>query len=174
MNLFPKISKWLVPERLLAESITEMRLDGQNGDEGICLWLGVRTEQECTATISHLVKLRGSGIRKSPANIQIEPRVMRDVHHEAQELGLILVGQIHSHGRDYGIDLSYVDIKYGVSVPYYLSVVAPDYAMKPKTQWEDCGTHIYFLGTGYTRVNPDGVVSVEPSINLKVITVTNE
>jgi hypothetical protein len=174
MSLFPKISKWLVPERLLDESLAEMCLDGRNGDEGICLWLGVRNEQECTATISHLVRLRGSGIRKSPGNIQIEPRVMREVHHAAQELRLILVGQIHSHGRSYGVNLSYVDIKYGVSVPYYLSVVAPDYAMTAKTQWKDCGTHIYFPGTGYKRVSPGGVIAVQSSLNLAVVTVTNE
>jgi hypothetical protein len=174
MSLFPKVSEWLVPGRLLEESLSEMRLDGQNGDEGICLWLGMRNEPECTATVSHLVRLRGSGIRKSPANIQIEPQLMREVHHAAQELGLILVGQIHSHGRYYGIDLSYVDVTYGVSVPYYLSIVAPDYAMNPKTRWEDCGTHIYFPGTGYARVNPDGIISVQPSANLEVITVTNE
>lgn len=174
MNLFPKVSKWLVPERLLDESLTEMRLDGQNGDEGICLWLGARNKQDSTATISHLVRLRGSGVRKSPANIQIEPQVMREVHHVAQDLGLILVGQIHSHGRYYGIDLSDVDIKYGVSVPYYLSVVAPDYAMTSNTRWEDCGTHIYFPGTGYARVNSDGVISVQPSLNLEVVTVPHE
>lgn len=174
MNLFPEVCKWLVPAQLLDESLSEMRLDGQNGDEGICLWLGVRHEDECTATISHLVKLRGSGVKKSPANIQIEPHLMREVHDVAQKLELILVGQIHSHGREYGTDLSYVDVTYGVSVPYYLSVVAPDYALNPETQWRDCGIHIYFPVEGYGRVNSDGIISVQTSIPLTILTITNE
>lgn len=174
MNPFPEVSKWFVPEQLLVESLAEMRLDGEKGDEGICLWLGMRNEEDRTAVISHLVRLRGSGIKKSPANIQIEPQVMREVHHAAQELGLILIGQIHSHGRHYGVDLSYVDVRYGVSVPYYLSVVAPDYAMNPTTQWKECGVHIYLPDTGYVRVSSDEHIFVRQPATFEVITITSE
>jgi hypothetical protein len=173
MSLYPKVSKWLMPHDLLSASLAEMCIDGAKGNEGICLWLGIRDEDRETATISHLVKLRGPGIRKSPANIQIDPELMREVHHAAQALDRILVGQIHSHGREYGIDLSYVDIKYGISVPYYLSIVAPDYAMTPDTFWADCGTHIYLLAAGYVRVDPAGILS-ESSIPLSILTISND
>jgi hypothetical protein len=172
MNLYPKISKWLLPHELLKEALLEMRIDGRHGNEGICLWLGVRDEQTETATVSHLVKLRGRGIRKSPANIQIAPTLMREVHHAAQGLENILVGQIHSHGRQYGTDLSYVDITYGISVPYYLSVVAPDYAQNDDTAWHDCGTHIYFPNVGYKRIDPTGVL-VPSALPLNSLTISN-
>ena len=83
----------------------------------------------------------------------VRERWDEEVHHAAQGIKRILVGQIHSHDRSYGVDLSWVDIKYGLSVPYYLSVVAPDYALNPETVWDDCGTHIY-LG------NPPGSSTV--------------
>ena len=172
MNPFPAVSTWHVPKRLLDESLAEMSLDGENGNEGICLWLGIRHDRERIATISHLVKLRGTGIRKSPANIQIAPELMREVHHAAMELNLILVGQVHSHGKLYGVDLSPVDIRYGVSVPYYLSVVAPDYAMNPHTQWEECGVHVFFPERGYVRVGASDVLSMESALSLRVLTVS--
>src|SRR6185312_1232176 len=124
MILFPIVRRWLVPPTLLDVSLSEMALDGAKGNEGICLWLGVRNEDE-TATVSHLVNLRGYGLIKSPVNIQITPELMREVHTYAKSVGVQLIGQIHSHGPEYGVNLSFVDVAYGISVPYYLSVVAP-------------------------------------------------
>lgn len=172
-TLYPRVSRWNVPQDLLRESLLEMRIDGRQGNEGICLWLGTRNEAEDAATISHLVKLRGTGVRKSPANIQIDPTLMREVHHAAQELDKILVGQIHSHDREYGVNLSYVDILYGISVPYYLSIVAPDYAQNDTTTWADCGSHIYLPGAGYRRINSSGVI-IPSQIPLAIITISND
>jgi hypothetical protein len=151
MNFFPKVETWFVPEGLLPGSLVEMSQDGTRGNEGICLWLG-RRENEI-ARIQTLIKLRGPMVRKSPANIQVQPELMREVHHAAQELGLVLVAQIHSHGEYYGVDLSPVDLRYGISVPYFLSVVAPDYGMDPTTRWPDCGVHVCLPVTGYVRLD---------------------
>ncbi len=67
------------------------------------------------------------------------------------ELGVVLIGQIHSHGSGYGVDLSITDRTRGIAVPYYLSLVAPYYAMKPETRIADCGVHMYEPESGYRR-----------------------
>ncbi len=175
MNFFPKVETWSVPESLLPASLAEMSQDGSRGNEGICLWLGVREDE--SARIQTLVKLRGPHIHKSPANIQIEPELMRDVHHAAQELGLVLIAQIHSHGKYYGVDLSAVDHRYGISVPYFLSIVAPEYAMNPTTRWGDCGVHIYQPGKGYVRSNRTEIsrrIIVDRHAQVSEITIGND
>jgi hypothetical protein len=175
MNFFPKVETWSVPETLLQASLAEMSQDGVRGNEGICLWLGTR--EGGIARIDTLVSLRGPRIHKSPANIQIEPELMRDVHHAAQELGLVLVAQIHSHGEYYGIDLSPVDLLYGISVPYFLSIVAPDYAMNPKTSWDDCGVHIFLPGKGYIRLDKTKIpkcILIDPHAQISEITIGND
>ena len=162
MSFFPVVRRWLVPPTLLQVSLSEMALDGAEGNEGICLWLGVRREDE-TATVTHAVKLRGDGVTKSPANIRVTPELMREVHAYAKGIGKQLVGQIHSHGKEYGVDLSFVDVRCGVSVPYYLSVVAPSYGLDDATTWNDCGVHIYHPDEGFIRV-PNGGVAETISI----------
>ncbi len=175
MNFFPKVERWFVPEGLLSGSLAEMSQDGARGNEGICLWLGTREIE--IARIQTLIKLRGPMVRKSPANIQIQPELMREVHHAAQELGLVLVAQIHSHGEYYGVDLSPVDLRYGISVPYFLSVVAPDYGMNPSTQWPDCGVHICLPGTGYVRLDNAEIskrIAIDRSGELSELTIGND
>ena len=173
MSLYPKISKWLVPSALLSESLSEMSIDGAEGNEGVCLWLGLRDEESETAIVSHAVRLRGPGIKKMPAQIQIRPELMREIHEVARGLARILVGQIHSHGTAYGVRLSYVDITYGISVPFYLSVVAPHYALESETKWDDCGCHVYLPKKGYVLVASDKRIVVDNSLPLEVLTVGN-
>jgi hypothetical protein len=150
-NIFPAISKWRVPSSLLEESISEMKEDGLLGREGIVLWLGHR--KRGLAEITHLVTLRCNGVTKSPANLKISSRVFNDLTDIAINLRVILIGQIHSHGPGYGIELSYSDRTYGIGVPDYLSVVAPDYALRPSTRWEDCGVFVYEKDSGFRCLN---------------------
>ena len=70
----------------------------------------------------------------------------------AIDLGVSLIGQIHSHGPGYGVDLSPTDRMYGVAVPYYLSLVAPDYAVRPYTPLTECGVHVLQPGRGFRRL----------------------
>jgi hypothetical protein len=126
-----------------------MALDGANGNEGVTLWLGTRRDSH--AVITHSVILRGPGIVKQPDFLSIEPGLLNDVADLAIRLNVSLVGQIHSHGPGYGTDLSYTDRTYGIKVPYYLSVVAPDYAMNDDVPIVDCGVHVYEQNLGFRR-----------------------
>jgi hypothetical protein len=176
MNYFPKIDKWRIPRDVLEKSLEEMALDGVRGNEGICLWLGDRNNGG-NATITHMALLRGPGIVKSPANIQIAPELMRQVHEAARENDLTLIGQIHSHGREYGVSLSYTDRKYGISVPYYLSLVAPDYGMNKATKIADCGVHVFLPKKGYVRVDVKQVkksVLVEAGRSVTTLTIGDD
>jgi len=151
MNYFPKIKKWLIPKAALNRSREEMAVDGRVGNEGISLWLGTKDRGE--AHVTNIVFLRGKGIRKSPVNIYIEPELMREVHEQARAAGVILVGQIHSHSRYCGIDLSPTDHAYGIQVPYFLSVVCPNFAQTESTTIADCGVHIFLPDCGYVRLS---------------------
>jgi len=151
MNYFPKTNKWIVPEEALNRSREEMAQDGRWGNEGISLWLGMKRHGE--ARLTHIIFLRGDGVRKSPLNIQIDPELMRQVHEKAEAAGAILIGQIHSHGRHCGVNLSPTDHAYGIRVPYFLSVVCPDYAQTESTTIMDCGVHIFLPGRGYVRLS---------------------
>jgi hypothetical protein len=40
----------------------------------------------------------------------------------------------------------------GITVPGFLSVVAPDYAMRPTTPIADCGVHLFEPPSGWRRM----------------------
>jgi hypothetical protein len=151
MNYFPTIRRWFIPEAAFHLSRQEMAQDGRLGNEGISLWLGTKAHGE--ARLTHLVFLRGDGVRRSPRNIQIAPELMHQVHDRAVAAGVILIGQIHSHGKDSGVNLSFTDKAYGVHVPHYLSVVCPEYAQNPFTTMAVCGVHVFLPERGYVRLS---------------------
>lgn len=152
MTYYPEAKKWIIPESIVQVSLNELAQDGVNGNEGICLWLGNRGD-DGLAEITQAVLLRGPNIEKSPLNITIKPELMREIHEKAQENKVLLIGQIHSHGEYVGTNLSWVDRKYGVSVPDYLSVVAPNYGLTQGTTLSDCGVHIFVAKKGYIRLS---------------------
>ena len=172
MNFFPKIDKWLIPGEALKRSQDELAVDGRNGKEGICLWLGKKDQG--MATLSHLVYLRGAGVIKHPANVQVTPELMRDVHDEAMTHGVILIGQIHSHSRRFGVNLSLTDHRYGIRVPYFLSVVCPDYGQTNPTTIFDCGVHVFLPEKGYVRLINNEIrekILLTPQTNIPILTV---
>lgn len=140
MPKFSRIESWKLPISAVQAAFAEMALDGANGNEGVTLWLGKRGNG--TAEITHSVILRGPGVIKRPDYLNIEPDLLNDVADLAIELNVSLIAQIHSHGHGYSTDLSRTDRTYGIRVPYYLSIVAPDYAMKNYVPISDCGVHI--------------------------------
>ena len=71
---------------------------------------------------------------------------MNEVTDIAIDQEAYLIGQIHSHPPGCGVDLSHADKRYGISVPGYLSVVAPDFAQRPDTPMAACGFHIFEQG----------------------------
>ena len=149
---FPIVERWSLPAAALHESIVEMSRDGVRGNEGVVLWLGRRTNGE--AHVSHIVALRGDNVIKGPDQLILKESIFAAVTDVAIDIGVSLIGQIHSHGPGYGVDLSPTDRMYGVSVPYYLSLVAPDYAMRPNTTLLECGVHVLRPGDGFIRLGP--------------------
>jgi hypothetical protein len=172
MNYFPKTNRWLIPEAALVRSREEMALDGRQGNEGTSLWLGTKLRGE--ARLTHLVFLRGAGIFKSPYNIQVTPELMREVHEKALAIGAILIGQIHSHHRHCGVDLSPTDHAYGIRVPYFLSVVHPEYAQTESTGISDCGVHVFLPKKGFVRLSDKEVakqIVIDPKLSIEILIV---
>ena len=150
-NFFPPVQIWHLTEGALQGSLQEMAEDGVHGHEGVVLWLGRCAQGQ--ADITHLVGLRGPGAIKRPDVLMIAPRLMNEVTDLALDLNVRLIGQIHSHGKGYGTDLSITDRTHGISVPYYLSIVAPDYGLRSGTHITDCGVHVFEPGHGYRRLS---------------------
>jgi len=139
-SYFAKTTRWRIAETAIADSFFEMALDGRLGNEGIVLWLG--RDQDGRAEVTHLVKLRGPLIYKCPNQIRIDPALFNEVADVAIERKVRLLGQIHSHGSAHGLDLSFSDRSYGVKAPYYLSLVAPNYA-RSVVPVSACGVHVF-------------------------------
>lgn len=147
---FPRVETWVLPEQALQASFHEMARDGQDSNEGVALWLGRQTDADAEITL--VVGLRGPGVIKRPDQLRITPWLFNVVTDLALERGISLLGQIHSHGEGYGTDLSPTDRTYGIAVPYYLSVVAPDFGQYAETRLVDCGVHVFEPGLGYRRL----------------------
>lgn len=132
---------WILPQSLLDASIKIMQPSGRLGNEGLALWLG-REEHGDVARVTHVLDVRGAGVRAGPLQLQISERAMARITDAAADLETFLVGQIHSHPGDF-IELSDVDQIYGIRIEGYLSMVCPHYAQMPNTQWHQCGFHVF-------------------------------
>lgn len=148
-SYFSQIETWRIPETVIFGALAEMAIDGREGNEGIVLFLG--RDKDAVAKVTHLVKLRGPGLKKHPAQIKIETALLNEVTDVAIENKVRLIGQIHSHAPGYCLDLSLSDRFYGIKAPYYLSLVAPDYGMSvvPIQRW---GVHVFMENHGYVRL----------------------
>lgn len=166
---FPEVHRWHLPDSAFALSLAELAMDGRAGNEGIALWLGQRDAG--TAVITHVVALRGPGVIKRPALVHIEPWLLNDVTDVAIAHGLTLVGQIHSHGPGLPTELSYTDCQGGLAVPHYLSVVAPDYALRRGIRIEDCGLYEFVPKRGYEQLDVSTRISVVADDSTALLTV---
>jgi proteasome lid subunit RPN8/RPN11 len=144
-------ASWTLPEFVWRQSLDDMAIDGAKGCEGVALWFGA-IEGE-TAAIRQCILLRGPGVLKRPNQLAIDAALMNKVTMAAIERGLILVGQIHSHGPFATTDLSYPDRYLGITEPGYLSLVAPDFALRPDTGLSDCGIHLHEGESGWRRLS---------------------
>lgn len=155
MTFFPQINRWLIPASAWSESFREMAIDGQLGNEGVALWLGRREGDQ--AEITHVLALRGPEVIREPDLLVVGASLLNDVTDLVIELGVRLIGQIHSHGTRYGTNLSYSDHRNGIKTPGYLSVVAPDYGVRPGTRLAQCGIHVFEKDRGFRRLTNDEV-----------------
>jgi hypothetical protein len=151
---FAETDIWRVPVAAIADSLAEMAIDGRSGNEGIVLWLG--RDHEEVAEVTHLVRLRGPLVQKYPDQINIDQALFNDVADLTIEQQVRLIGQVHSHGFGYSLDLSPTDREYGIQTPGYLSLVAPDYGTQraPIHSW---GIHV-FADSCYRRLSKDEAV----------------
>jgi hypothetical protein len=175
MSFFTPVDCWRIPEGAFAASLEEMAIDGLQGNEGVALWLGRRNAGQ--AEITHVVRLRGPGLIKRPDQLVIPATFINKVTDLAIELGVALVAQIHSHGTLYGTNLSYTDRKYGISVPYYLSLVAPDFALRQGITVTDCGVHVFVPKQGFRRLSAEDVekrLGIVTSTAVPVVTIGQE
>jgi len=90
---------------------------------------------------------------KRPDLLVVSPWLLNEVADVALQLSVSLIGQIHTHGSGYDIDLSRTDRARGIAVPYFLSVVAPDYGLRSDIGIADCGVHVFEPGLGYRRLS---------------------
>lgn len=150
MSLYAPVESWHVPSNVLPDSLSAMAPDGRQGNEGLALWLG--QVENATAAITHVVTLPSRWVAKRPDLLQVAPAAFSALLDFAEPLGVSLVGQIHSHPGTF-VDLSQVDRRFGISAPYYLSVVAPYYAQHQATTWMDCGVHQFLPGRGFRRLS---------------------
>lgn len=170
MSYFSVPNRWQIPADAVRHSFTEMAQDGTRGREGIAMWLG-RYDGD-TAIITHVTLLRGPGVQKAPDRLLITADLVNDLTDIAIANNVTLIGQIHSHGPLYGIDLSAVDRRAGIAVPGYLSAVAPDYALRSSTTLEECGIHLYTPAQGWQRLSPQDVrerISIVDGIHVPVL-----
>jgi hypothetical protein len=149
---FSETRVWRIPQVAIEDSLDEMAHDGARGHEGIVLWLGKDADE--IAEVTHLIRLRGPLVEKRTEFINIDPALFNDVADAAIEHGLRLIGQVHSHGPGYGVDLSPTDRIHGIHMPFYLSLVAPDYA-QTRVPVHDWGVHVYTREAGYVRLSRD-------------------
>jgi hypothetical protein len=158
MTFFSIPSQWRIPQSAMQLSIQEMAIDGARGCEGVALWLGRYNGD--AVSVTHVVALRGAGVRKAPDLLQISADLVNEVTDLAIAHRTTLVGQIHSHGRLFGTDLSWTDKQCGIAVPGFLSVVAPDYGMRPATAIGDCGVHLFEPPAGWRRMGQPEVTEL--------------
>lgn len=131
---------WQFPEDLMQRSLEIMRPHGAKGNEGLALWLGEAKGQ--VAEITHIVSISGPGFKTSPQYMSLSMRALAILTDLADQFGVYLVGQIHSHPGVF-TDLSALDQAHGIRIPDYLSLVCPHYAQQSNTQLNDCGVHVF-------------------------------
>lgn len=146
--------RWSLPVDLLAQSLNIMRPNGVLGNEGLALWFG-RDEPD-HVVVSHVVGVKGRGFRSGPLQLQLSFRAIDALCDLAEAVQAHLVGQIHSH-PGLMLDLSPVDMIYGIRRQDYLSLVCPYYAQRETQRIEQCGVHVFDRGT-YRRLS-DGEIA---------------
>jgi len=142
--------RWLLAEGLFDAVLRELSIDGFRGQEGVAFLVGRHVGPE--AHITHLIALRGKCLVKREDHLHIPAAMMNEVTDHVIEQEAVLLGQIHSHGPGYGIDLSYPDHYFGIRAPGFLSLVCPDFALRHGTRFDECGIHVFDAPRGFRRM----------------------
>jgi hypothetical protein len=142
--------RWLLADGLFDAVLQELAIDGLCGQEGVAFLLG--RHQGIEGHITQLIVLRGAKLVKREDHLHIPSALMNEVTDHVIAHDGVLLGQVHSHGPSYGVDLSYADHYYGIRAPGFLSLVCPDFGLTPGTRLEDCGVYVFEAPKGYRRM----------------------
>lgn len=142
--------RWLLADGLFDAVLHELSIDGVRHREGVAFFLGRHAGPE--AHVTHLIALRGESLVKREDHLHIPAALMNEVTDHMIAQDGVLLGQIHSHGPGYGVDLSYPDHYFGIRAPGFLSLVCPDFGLRPDTHLEDCGVHVFEAPRGFRRM----------------------
>lgn len=148
---YAEISHWYMPKSAFQSTVKSLARHGREGREGIVFWLGKRHESQ--ADILHIVTIPSSKMEHTSLFLDVPPETLNLVTDISSRYGVAIVGQAHSHPSGYPVDLSITDRTHGFNIPYFLSVVVPDFGQKPGTKIWDCGIHVYYPGRGYERLS---------------------
>lgn len=168
---FPKTIRWVMGQHLVKETMVELARYGRQGREGIIFWLGHRVGE--SAHITHAVCVRGEGVVSRRDLLQVSAELINDLTVLCDELGLIWVGQAHSHAGRW-TDMSIPDRTLGATSPYFLSVIVPFFASDPRTMIADCGVHLMDPPSGWRTLSREEIASaitVDPDDSVTVLTV---
>jgi hypothetical protein len=142
--------RWLLADGLFDAVLRELSIDGLRHREGVAFFLGHHVGPE--AHVTHLIALRGERLVKREDHLCIPAALMNEVTDHAIAQAGVLLGQVHSHGPGYGVDLSYPDHYFGIRAPGFLSLVCPDFGLHSETCLEDCGVHVFDAPRGFRRM----------------------
>lgn len=171
MNPYRTAECWLLADGLMQAVLEELSVDGRRDREGVAFFLGRHFGPE--AHITHLVILRGEILVKREDHLHIPATLMNEVTDLVIEHKAVLLGQIHSHGPGYGVDLSYPDHFFGIRAPGFLSLVCPDFGLRSGTRLEECGIHVFEAPQGFRRMRAGEIAqrfAPLPATSVQVLT----
>lgn len=171
---FPRITRWVIGQPLVDETMDELARSGRLDREGIVFWLGRRDGE--TARISHVVRVRGKGVVSRRDLLEVSAGITNDVGALCDELGLAWVGQAHSHGGRW-TGMSRPDRTLGATSAYFLSIIVPFFARDRGTTIADCGVHVMDPDGGWLTLSRDRVaemITLDPNAGVSVVTIGEE
>jgi hypothetical protein len=121
-DLYPPITRWMIPAAARAATLSGLRRAGQRGHEGGALWLGDRGVEARVRTVA---SASGDGVLERAGSWSLSPTAYGRIGEWAIERGQVLLGLIHSHGGSGALatSLSPTDAFSTVRVHHFLSVI---------------------------------------------------
>lgn len=170
-DYFPTTRRWVLGQSVIDTTMAELARTGRDRREGIALWLGQRNAE--TARVSHVVRLRGSGLVARGDLLEVSAHLFNEVGDVCADLNLVWLGQAHTHGGSW-TGMSRTDRRFGPSTPSFLSVIVPHFAEDDRTTLADCGIHLLDPSTGWKTLDRDEMESrivVDLNVESAVVTV---
>lgn len=150
-SLYPRIRQWNLSRQIFDKGLEALSREGMEGSEGIVFWLGRR--HDGIADITHLVTVPRSKFIHTFVSLTVPPETINAITDICVNEAVAIIGQAHTHPPGYPTDLSVSDRLGGFTIPYFLSVVVPDFAQTKIDSIFGCGVHVYYPKIGYKRLS---------------------